>query len=121
MYLPAPVSYSYNFLLNLKKGCKYFRQLMPHSLYNQLDWKCFEHHQTKIQDLTTAEEEKIAKTSVKGNCLIRAKELQYLTIRNQFDTNSTFALLKRVVVFICSIIQSYVQRYKIISAFREGI
>ena len=74
MYLPAPVSYSYNFLLNLKKGCKYFRQLMPHNLYNQLDWKCFEHHQTKIQDLTTAEEEIIAKTSVKGNCLIKAKE-----------------------------------------------
>ena len=67
MYLPAPASYSYNFLLNLKKGCKYFRELMPHNLYNQLDWKCFEHHQTKIQDLTTAEEERIAKTSVKGN------------------------------------------------------
>ena len=88
MYLPAPVSYSYNFLLNLKKGCKQFRQLMPHNLYNQSDWKCFEHHQTKIQDLTTAEEEKIAKISVKGTCLIRAKELQYLTIRNQYLTNS---------------------------------
>ena len=48
MYLPAPPSYSYNFLLTLKKGCKHFRKLMPYNLYNQSDWKCFEHHQTKI-------------------------------------------------------------------------
>ena len=48
----------------------------------------FRSHQTKIQDLTTAEQEKIAKISVKGTCLIKAKELQYLTIRNQYLTNS---------------------------------
>jgi hypothetical protein len=61
---------------------------MPSNSYTQSDWKCFEHHWTKIGDLTKAEEEKIAKTSVKGNCLIKAKELQYLTIRNQYLTNS---------------------------------
>jgi hypothetical protein len=87
-YLPSPPSYTFNFLLNLKKGCKHFRKLMPSSTYSQSDWKCFENHQNKMADITKEEEEKIAKTSVKGNCLIKAKELQFLTIRNQYLTNS---------------------------------
>ena len=61
---------------------------MPSTQYNKSDWKCLEHHQTKIKDLTDAECETIAKTSVKGNCLMKAKELQFLTIRNQYLTKS---------------------------------
>ena len=48
MYLPAPPSHSFNFLTTLKKGCKHFRKLMSSCTYSQSDWKCFEHHQTKI-------------------------------------------------------------------------
>ena len=87
------ISFQHAFLLQAKTGCKDFRNRMSPSTFNFHKWNCFNKHQANFGELEPAEMQQIAATATQGNFLMKAKDLQYLLIRNQFTNNSRLFLM----------------------------
>ena len=70
-----------------------FRSKMPNNSFNMHKWSCFKKHQANFGEMEIAEMHQIAATATQGNFLMKAKDLQYLLIRNQFLNNSRLHLM----------------------------
>ena len=97
------ISFQHTFLLQAKKGCKDFRNRMNPETFKFHKWNCFKKHQANFGEMEVAEMQQIAATAAHGNCLMKAKDLQYLLIRNQFANNSRLYLMGLVESPNCKI------------------